>query len=221
MIPANVPHIIVDYAGKYVKFSCSFELDGRSHNNQATDSIYDAIGEILDKKTVTVGKTPKVSVDWMETIYIKMFANHAFTPTILSALSEAIVMETLSSLCQMEKSHIIHTEDIRLELAIQFIKDNIFNKIDSGDVARKSYLSQRQLDRIFQKKLSVSVTEFMLEQKCDTAKHLLISTELPLKEISEKLNFSTPSYFSFFFKKRVGISPQTFRDNNKSLDNNK
>ncbi len=221
LIPANVPHIIVDYTGKYVKFSCSFELAPTLIEDKDEDGIYKAISELLEKRAVTIGKTPKISVDWIETIYRKMFDKHSFTPMILRTLSETIVMETLSSLCQMEQKNSISTEDVRLEMAIQFIKDNIFNKIDSGDVARKTYLSQRQLDRIFQKKLSVSVTEFMLEQKCDTAKHLLISTSLPLKDISEKLNFSTPSYFSFFFKKRVGISPQTFRDNSKTHDNNK
>lgn len=221
LIPANVPHIISDYSGKYVKFSCSFELDTSLCVDMDAEPVYNVINELLKKNEIYIGKTAEIPLVWIETIYKKMFDKHSFTPIILRMLSETIVMDTLSSLCQTERKKTVPMEDVRFETAVQFIKDNIFNKIDSSDVSRKTYLSQRQLDRIFQKKLSVSVTEFMLEQKCETAKQLLASTTLPLKDISEKLKFSTPSYFSFFFKKRVGISPQAFRDNNKSLDPNK
>lgn len=43
------------------------------------------------------------------------------------------------------------------------------------------------------------------------AKRLLLSTELSSAEISEKLNFSTPSFFCRYFKRYAGMAPQAWR----------
>ena len=43
------------------------------------------------------------------------------------------------------------------------------------------------------------------------AKALLISSNLTIQEICYKLNFSTPSSFTRFFKRITGMSPRKFR----------
>lgn len=52
-------------------------------------------------------------------------------------------------------------------------------------------------------------------RKKDEAKKLLVSTALPVYEISDRLQFSDPAYFSRFFKKRVGKPPLRFRMDSK------
>ena len=46
------------------------------------------------------------------------------------------------------------------------------------------------------------------------AKHLLASTEFSSSDISEKLNFATPSFFCRYFKRYVGVTPQEWREQN-------
>jgi two-component system response regulator YesN len=53
--------------------------------------------------------------------------------------------------------------------------------------------------------------EYYLELKIKTAKKLLKENELSIKEISEKLAFDTPNYFSKTFKKIVGFTPTEYR----------
>ncbi|MBL4658385.1 MAG: helix-turn-helix domain-containing protein [Flavobacteriales bacterium] len=45
------------------------------------------------------------------------------------------------------------------------------------------------------------------------AKRLLMYSEFSNKEIAYFLNYEDPSYFSRFFKNKIGISPSEFRDN--------
>ena len=43
------------------------------------------------------------------------------------------------------------------------------------------------------------------------AKRLIRERELSVKEISEKLSFDTPNYFSKTFKKKTGMTPLQYR----------
>ena len=45
------------------------------------------------------------------------------------------------------------------------------------------------------------------------AKRLLLHTSLSVKEIAYEIGFEEPLHFSGFFKKRVGVSPSQFRQN--------
>ena len=44
------------------------------------------------------------------------------------------------------------------------------------------------------------------------AKLLLMYSDLPVGEVSEQLNFSSPSSFCKFFKKKTGITPLQYRE---------
>ena len=53
--------------------------------------------------------------------------------------------------------------------------------------------------------------EYYSDLKISTAKKLLRENELSIKEISEKLCFDTPNYFSKTFKKIVGLTPSEYK----------
>ncbi|HBA31987.1 MAG TPA: AraC family transcriptional regulator, partial [Parabacteroides goldsteinii] len=50
-----------------------------------------------------------------------------------------------------------------------------------------------------------------LQLKINKIKELLDSTEMSIQDISSKLNFESPDYFSYFFRKKIGISPIAYR----------
>ena len=47
--------------------------------------------------------------------------------------------------------------------------------------------------------------------KIEKAKQLLLETEMSIKEISEKLSFDTPNYFSKTFKRLCGVTPSAYK----------
>lgn len=48
----------------------------------------------------------------------------------------------------------------------------------------------------------------------DEAKNLLLRPDLTISEVSSRLGFDYPQYFSRLFKKKIGVSPKSFRDHN-------
>ena len=63
---------------------------------------------------------------------------------------------------------------------------------------------------------------FIINQKIERVKELLVYNELELKEIAYQLNYSSVSYLSNQFKKITGMTPSQFKksaiQNRKSLD---
>ena len=60
------------------------------------------------------------------------------------------------------------------------------------------------------------IISYFLKIKFNETKQLILEDELSLTQISEKLGFCTPTYFSHVFKKYIGITPAQFKQENSS-----
>lgn len=60
-----------------------------------------------------------------------------------------------------------------------------------------------------------SPSDHIAEAVINNAQRLLLNTNLSSSEISERLNFVTPSFFCRYFKRYAGVSPQEWRAKNK------
>ncbi len=71
--------------------------------------------------------------------------------------------------------------------------------------------SPAHLNKIVKMITGENASEFIIKRIVLEAKRLLIYTDLSNKEISFKMNYDDPSYFSRLFRKKVGTSPSEFR----------
>lgn len=53
--------------------------------------------------------------------------------------------------------------------------------------------------------------EYIARIKVSKAKIMLLDSDMPISEISEKLGYTSPTYFGIVFRKYEGISPSEFR----------
>jgi AraC-like DNA-binding protein len=82
-------------------------------------------------------------------------------------------------------------------------------------IARKSGISQRNLQRMFRKHLKRSVSREIQERKIQRAATLLSQLDLTIANVSESLGIHDPGQLSRLFKKITGLSPRKFRSNHK------
>jgi AraC-like DNA-binding protein len=65
--------------------------------------------------------------------------------------------------------------------------------------------------KMFKKYTGLSPTQYQLQIKVQKAKEFLTSSSLPIKEISDILQFDSVNYFISFFKEKTSESPSEFR----------
>jgi AraC-like DNA-binding protein len=65
--------------------------------------------------------------------------------------------------------------------------------------------------KMFKKYTGLS-TQYQLQIRIQKAKEFLTSSSMPIKEISDILEFDSVNYFISFFKKKTSESPSEFRN---------
>ncbi|GAB3921145.1 AraC family transcriptional regulator [Mucilaginibacter myungsuensis] len=78
------------------------------------------------------------------------------------------------------------------------------------------FITPNHLNALSNNLLQKPAGEVIRERVALEAKRLLINFDLTITEIAQRLNFADNSYFSKFFKKQAGLSPEEFRNKIKN-----
>ncbi len=98
------------------------------------------------------------------------------------------------------------------------MKINYSNHIENKLKKKYNYLSN-----LFSEIEGITIEQFIIFQKIEKVKELLVYDELSLSEIADKLGYSSVAYLSTQFKKTTGLTPSYFKSvkdkKRLSLDN--
>ena len=83
------------------------------------------------------------------------------------------------------------------------------------DIAKRLHLSRSVFQKRFKDIYGVAPIKYRTLKKLEKAKLYLDTTDMPIKEIAEKLDFYDLSYFYKVFEKHYCVSPKRYRDNLK------
>lgn len=99
--------------------------------------------------------------------------------------------------------------------AIIFVKEYIekyyCTYINLDDIVSNCGYSKYHICRLFKNYMDCTIMEYLLKQRINKAKSLLMNTQDTIKEISIAIGYSDPNYFSLIFKRELGISPIQYR----------
>lgn len=102
-------------------------------------------------------------------------------------------------------------ENENLERIKNFVQENLDKRLTAQLISRGVHISKSSLYNLIHANYGYTVSEYINDVKIEKAKELLMKTDMPVEDISEKLAFSSPAYFGKVFKRSVGISPLKFR----------
>jgi AraC-like DNA-binding protein len=100
----------------------------------------------------------------------------------------------------------------RMARIASFVEDNIAQRLSPADIAAHMNLSEKQVGRIVARHKGFSTQKFITRTKLKHAKRLLVETDLAVKEIAERLGFSSEYYFNSVFRLHEGYPPGVFRE---------
>jgi AraC-like DNA-binding protein len=111
--------------------------------------------------------------------------------------------------------------DDKKSILIEKIKNVVTEMIHHSEVVPKvndsEYISQKlqydytYLSNIFSEVKGITLQQFIIINKIERVKELLLYDELNLTEISYKLHYSSVAHLSNQFKKVTGLSPSYFK----------
>jgi len=133
---------------------------------------------------------------------------------------EKIDSAVLKSFTEELKEYGIDIIENQKTVLVQKIKDTIVEMIHNSDlvnVKSSVYLAEKlshsygYLSNLFSDVTYTSIENYIIMQKIEFAKQLIVSTDLSLTEIAFQLNYSSVAHLSTQFKNATGITPSGFQ----------
>ena len=205
-IPKGRTHRFVSAAYPTEKYAVTFSLDDRA------EDIFDG----LDRIKCICKPVPDRILSNIRAVSEQL----AYATTLSAQIIENCVFETVILLLRemgtVEKSSASHicgerSENERVELARQFISDNVESPLQVSEVAAYCHISEKQLTRLFYFSERLTPAAYIRRQRIKHIEELLRSPELTLYEISRRMGFPNESGFNAFFKKYNGMPPGEYR----------
>jgi AraC-like DNA-binding protein len=136
----------------------------------------------------------------------------------IQPLAASCVMRIFAYL--VERRHMrFGGEDFDLiDQAKKIFEKNIYFPIDMDEVTDILHINYQQLRDRFRGKTGLSPYQYFLQLKINKAKELLLEGTLSIKEISYKLAFESPYYFSRLFKRKTGVAPSQWCNTSSPKD---
>lgn len=100
--------------------------------------------------------------------------------------------------------------------ALFYIEQNIAKKITLENLADFVGYSVYHFSRLFKKEVGVPPYDYVIKFRLDLAKHMLITTKKPIKDIAKACGYPSEINFYNIFRKNMGTSPNRFRQKNHS-----
>lgn len=125
-------------------------------------------------------------------------------------------------------THVVEQVFVHVDTSIENKNEDVINKVKSyiknhldGDtslyaLSNHVHLCPEHLLRVFKKQEGVTILQYINDLKLAKAKQMLSDTDMQIKEIATKLGFTSSGYFGRFFKSKLGVTPNVYRDQKRS-----
>lgn len=99
----------------------------------------------------------------------------------------------------------------RLSAAIDWIRQNYKNEIDTATLADRVSMSARNFVRVFKQELGITPTKFLEKIRLEVAVKLLEESTKSIAKISSECGFSSDDHFRQAFARTFKVTPQQYQ----------
>lgn len=122
-----------------------------------------------------------------------------------------VLLRILSGMMQESRPEETSTDAEIIERVRRYIDAHYGQDLSLESMATRFYISKYQISRLFKRIYDVNYQDYVLKARMEAAARFLRSTQMKLYEVSQRVGFEEPSYFSNVFKKYYGVSPREYR----------
>lgn len=92
----------------------------------------------------------------------------------------------------------------------EYLENNVEKHLSFPDIQKEFNISASVIKRLFRDNMNCGIMEHFSRLKVDAAKQMIRENEYNFTEISERLGFNTPQYFTTVFRRISGMSPSEY-----------
>lgn len=179
---------------------------GRLSKNDLQHFKYMAVSSIaLVCRVAIVRGTPEATAYGISDDAIQHIDSQTDSEYVLRHLIKTVYI--YASLIEKNQKNTRCSKPVRESL--EYIAANLRSKITFDDLVAHTHYNRDYLARLFKKETGMSVNDYILNLRIQTAQELLLDG-LSSSEIAYKLQFCSQSYFIKQFKKIVGLTPKDY-----------
>ncbi len=142
------------------------------------------------------------------------FGSSQMTKNLLEAFLIMLCRSTDVLTKKMRRSYVIDGVDVPYNIKgiLDYLSDNIYNKITVNDVAKASGKSESTVKQLFSQYRKGGIMKYYNSLKIREARKLIRENRYNVAQISDMLCFDNPQYFSKCFKAFVGMTPTEYKN---------
>ncbi len=205
LITPGVDHVPRSDLQGTVRYFVSIEL------MKTTAPLRDYLEKHMSGKDVYIGSAESL-LDTVAKLCAEQKQKRSFRKESVEILLSQLLVETARTLESPSTNPESATLDQSRNMLIDTFLNNNFH-LSAGEqlLAQELGVSCRQLDRILKKQYGKGFREKVREVRMEAAASLLKHSDKSVREIAEKIGYSTTSNFIAFFKASFGMTPLEYR----------
>ncbi|WP_299410319.1 helix-turn-helix domain-containing protein [uncultured Roseobacter sp.] len=212
-VPSNTLHVVPPMTSVYFSVDYSHELTGAALPSVFVDALLEehklgpnvfssfysrpksvprplALMDAMWRHSNTLGPTANLYLDGVTMQFLALVADHA----------------SMSPLAPERP------EDDRIAHAIDYIEAHYGEALTIAELAAIACLSPGHFSRTFKATTGEPVWTYVQRRRCERAKEMLLTTQLPIAEIAYRCGFASQSHFTTTFSHQFGVTPGLARN---------
>ena len=129
------------------------------------------------------------------------------------ALQELLIriLQTETTQSYLDQDSNNDKKESRIASIVNYIRQNIQEKMTVKDLSKKAYMSESTFYRAFKNELGVTPVDFINNLRLKMASALLRDSKKSIREIYMQCGFNSLSYFHRMFKKQFSMTPSDYQ----------
>ncbi len=176
-------------------------------HGRVPDNLYDGIFNLdINERAefLRIFKTAYSFIEESEDLYCGQESVDGLEHFIIRICRNANINNRLSS----------DSQAIAFRKLVKTMNEEVYNNISLETLAKLNYMSVSYVKLLFRRYTDISPKSYYSNLRANEAARLILKG-VPIAEIAKQMNFSSPNYFTLFFKNHIGLTPSQYKKSKK------
>jgi AraC family transcriptional regulator len=181
--------------------------------NRATKEIWGESSGLRPLREISGGRDPVLSV-LLEQLRVELAIRRRPSALFVQGIAQSLAAHLVRAYTDTDSSPLWQHSGIpasKLRKVIDLMERQIAEEFQLAAFAKAVGMSEFHFSRLFKRATGYSPLRYFIRQRMTKARGLLRETSRSITEIGLEVGYSSPSHFSYVFRREVGISPRDYR----------